>query len=200
MKTFKLWVEETSHKKKLYVLVGPPSIGKSTWIQSTFGSEKPYIISRDDIVDQVASSMGLTYDDMFSGSPDIKEANDIINKKLKDKINNATNQDRDIVVDMTNMSSWARKNALSAIQGKESEYEKIAVLFPFQGAEDIIKKVAAKRAAKAKAAGGSKTIPDAAFDRMFANYEDVSTSEGFDKIIHQDNRKILQNSLESTLD
>lgn len=192
MKTFKIWLEETSHKKKLYVLVGPPSIGKSTWIQQTFGSEKPYIISRDDIVDQVAGSMGLTYDDMFSQTPEMKAANDIINSKLKNRIDTASQQDRDIVVDMTNMSAFARKNALQA----GSDHEKIAVVFPFHGAENIIKRVAAKRAAKIKANGGSKTIPDAAFDRMFSNYQEISPDEGFDRVIHRDNREMLRKLVE----
>jgi len=190
MKTFSQWMNENSGKKKIFVLVGPPSVGKSTWIQSNF-PEKPYIISRDHIVDRVAKDMGLTYDDMFGQSPEIKAANDLINSKLQERINAATQQSRDIVVDMTNMSSYARRNALKAVAGRESEYEKIAVLFPFQGAEDVIKRVAARRAAEVKAQGGSKTIPDAAFDRMFANYEDISPSEGFDKVVHQDNRELL---------
>jgi len=58
--------EET--KKKIFVLVGPPSVGKSTWIQNTF-EETPYIVSRDDIVEQVSSSHGWTYDDMFATPP-----------------------------------------------------------------------------------------------------------------------------------
>ena len=40
--------------------------------------------------------------------------------------------------------------------------------------------------------GKSKTIPDAAFDRMFAAYMDVEPSEGFDEIINVDNREMLK--------
>ena len=40
--------------KKIYVLVGPPSVGKSTWIKNTFTDTKPYIINRDDLAEQVA--------------------------------------------------------------------------------------------------------------------------------------------------
>ena len=223
MLNFKKWLykENSKSKRKIFVLVGPPSVGKSTWIKNNF-IKKPYIINRDEIVDEIAASLGLTYDDMFMaptpnskiGDTDPKygkviqsppymtwqplsydklmKANNEINSILKDKINNAATSGENIVVDMTNMNSKARQNALNAIKGYENEFHKIAVVFPFQGAESIIKKVAAKRAKQIKDAGGSKNIPDVAFDRMFASYEDVKPEEGFDQIITQDNRKMLE--------
>jgi len=222
MKTFIQWLnEETLNKKNIFVLVGPPSVGKSTWIKNNF-TEKPYVINRDDIVDQVSSSLGLTYDDMFMAPPKdaqlgdsdpkygtvvkspafmhwqplsyskILEGNKIINDQLKQKFENAIHADSDIVVDMTNMNAQSRKNALNAVKGHEDKYRKIAVVFPFQGAEDIIKKNAAIRAAKIKSTGGSKTIPDAAFDRMFSSFQHVDSSEGFDEITEVDNRDTLK--------
>lgn len=222
MKTFVAWLQENNQeKKKIFVLIGPPSVGKSTWIKNTF-AEKPYIINRDNIVENIAKQMGLTYDDMFAApSPNanigdvnprygtviqspsymnwqplsydnILKANTTIGNILKDRINQATQQHRDIVVDMTNMSAKSRQNALNAIKGKESEYEKIAVIFPFHGSEDIIKRINKKRAEEIKAQGGSKTIPDVAFDRMFSTFEDVTAEEGFDQVIRQDNREMLR--------
>lgn len=47
-------------KKTIYVLIGPPSVGKSTWIKKTFTGVKPYIINRDDLVDEVAADFGMT--------------------------------------------------------------------------------------------------------------------------------------------
>jgi len=220
MKNFFQWVEDTEDKKKIFVLVGPPSVGKSTWIHNTFQDE-PYIINRDSIVDHVASSMNMTYDDMFMSPPsdaqigdydqkygrvipspsfmtwqplsyeNIKKANDTINQLLQDRVKNAVNSGQDIVVDMTNMNARARKSALEAVKGRENEYHKVAVVFPFHGAEEIIKKVAVKRAQEIKAKGGSKTIPDAAFDRMFSSFQKVSPDEGFDEIIQYDNRELL---------
>ena len=52
-----------SNRKKIYVLVGPPSVGKSTWVKDN--APDSYIISRDDIVEKVAGEYGWTYDDMF---------------------------------------------------------------------------------------------------------------------------------------
>jgi predicted kinase len=53
----------------IYLLIGPPSIGKSTYIKSAFDTSTTIIISRDDIVQDVALSYGLTYDDLFTFPP-----------------------------------------------------------------------------------------------------------------------------------
>lgn len=212
--------------KKIYVLVGPPSIGKSTWIKNTFKDQDYFTINRDDIVDNVADQNGWTYDDMFMLPPKdaeegymndkygtvvkspsymtwaplsydrVLQANNDVQKQFTDRVSSAKGKNI-IIVDMTNMNASARKGALKAIEGSESEYEKIAVVFNFKGAEDIIKKVAAKRAAQAKAAGKSKTIPDAAFDRMFGSFQDVDKdAEGFDEVIPVDNIAALKKTLD----
>ena len=211
----------SQEKKKMFVLVGPPSVGKSTWIQSTFDTQ-PYIINRDDLVEQVASEYGWTYDDMFAGPPadaelgdtdpkfgevvappaymtwassvysKVNEANGKVHSLFMDRVSGAVPSEQDIVVDMTNMNADARSRALNAIEGYRDEYQKIAVVFKFEGAEEAIKKVAGMRAQQALAMGKSKTIPPAAFDRMFNAYEPVSTGEGFDAIVDVDNREILQ--------
>ena len=38
-----------------------------------------------------------------------------------------------------------------------------------------------------KAQGKSKTIPPAAFDRMFSSFQEISTEEGFDEVVNVDN-------------
>ena len=58
----------SSEKKTIWVLVGPPSVGKSTWIKNNF-EQPPYVISRDDLVEVIASKLGWTYDDMFTAPP-----------------------------------------------------------------------------------------------------------------------------------
>jgi hypothetical protein len=215
-------LETTTEKKKIFVLVGPPSVGKSHWMKSTFGDSAPYVINRDDIVNQVAGGMGWTYDDMYvPPSKEAKEgdvdpkygavvkspsymtwqplsydkvaaANNEVHSLFTQRVAGANPSGQDIVVDMTNMNARAREGALKAIEGAEGEYEKIAVVFKFEGAEAIIKKVAAKRAAQAKAEGKSKTIPPEAFDRMFKSFQEIDSSEGFDEVISVDNTAALQ--------
>ena len=208
--------------KKIYVLVGPPSVGKSTWIKQTFVDIEPYVINRDEIVEQVAKTYGWTYDDLFVAplpdqgegdvsekygtvvkSPDfmtwqplsfdkILQANNKVQKLFSERVANAASSNQDIVVDMTNMSAGARKAALKPIEGREGEYKKVAVVFEFEGAEELILQIAQKRAEVAKQMGKSKTIPDSAMRRMFASYQKVTPNEGFDEVISVDNRKALQ--------
>jgi hypothetical protein len=218
--------EETTKNKKIFVLVGPPSVGKSTWIKNTFQDVEPYIINRDDIAESVASEYGWTYDDMFVAPPNDTEIGDQnekygevvkspsfmswqplsfskvleANNKVQNIFNNRVQKGKgkdNIVVDMTNMNANSRKRALDAISGSEDEYKKIAVVFNFQGIEDLIKKVAEKRAEVAKAMGKSKTIGPAVFDKMFASYREVSSDEGFDEIINIDNSESLKKALEN---
>ena len=212
--------EEGTKKRKLFVLVGPPSVGKSSWIASTFEHDKPYVINRDDIADQVAGEYGWTYDDLFVNPPDtlemgqedekygkvepapswmtwtkkvfskVMEANNKVQEIFNQKVSGISSSDQDVVVDMTNMNAGSRKGALKMIV--DADFEKIAVVFEFEGAEDFIKKVSEKRAEAAKRMGKSKTIPPEAFDRMFKAFARPSTSEGFDKIVSVDNRELLK--------
>ena len=214
--------------KSIYVLVGPPSVGKSTWIANNFKEERPYVINRDDLAERVASEYGWTYDDMFVTPPKgseigekserygdvvaspksvaqwsplsyskVVEANSKVAGLFNDLVRGAKGESN-IVVDMTNMNADSRRGALKAISGKEDEYKKIAVVFNFKGIEELIKKVASKRAEEAKRMGRSKTIGPEVFDKMFARYRDVSPDEGFDEIIDVDNTEALQNSLMDT--
>ena len=211
--------EAVEGRKKIFVLVGPPSVGKSHWIKETF-EDDIYTINRDDIVSNVADSMGWTYDDLFVPPPkgaqegDVDEkygsvvqspaymtwqplsydkvaaANAKVHELFTKRVSGAQPSGQNIVVDMTNMNAGARSRALQSIG--ENDYEKIAVVFNFEGAEDIIKKIAAKRGAEQKAQGKSKTIPPEAFDRMFKAFQQVSSEEGFDEIVSVDNREVLR--------
>ena len=224
LKRYNNFIKENlqNSNKTIYVLVGPPSVGKSTWIKQTFIDVDPYTINRDEIVEQVAKTYGWTYDDLFVAplpdqvegdvsekygtvvkSPEymtwrplsydkVLEANGKVDELFNKKVLEAKGQEN-IVVDMTNMNAGSRKGALKAIEGSEDEYRKIAVVFNFKGAEEVIKKVAQKRAEEAKRQGLSKTIPPEAFDRMFKSFQEVSPEEGFDEVINVDNTEKLKN-------
>ena len=213
---------EPGAKRKIYVLVGPPSVGKSNWINMNFNPGEAYIISRDKIAEDIAKSMGWTYDDMFEKPPagaklgdvdpkfgevvpspaymtwqplsysGVVEANKEIGRAFGARVAGAADSGQDIINDMTNMNAGSRKSALAAIKGREGEFEKIAVIFPFEGAESAVKRVAQWRAKKAKARGESKTVPPDAIDRMMGAYEPVTPEEGFDDVRVFDNRAKLR--------
>ena len=214
-------------KRKMIVLVGPPSVGKSTWIKSNFPNA--YIINRDDIAEKVASSYGWTYDDMFAKPPvdaqvgdsdekfgnvvaapswmtwaktvfdKVQEADGKVQQLMNSRVSGAHTSGEDVVVDMTNMNAGSRKSAMKAIEGNEGDYHKVAVDFKFKGAEDVIKKMAEKRAEAAQRMGKSKTIPPDAFDRMFSSYEEPTKSEGFDEIRAEDNIEDLKRALNESI-
>lgn len=215
--------DSDGEKRKMIVLVGPPSVGKSTWIKSNFPNA--YIINRDDIVEKVAASYGWSYDDIYVTPPSdaeigdvdekfgnvipapewmtwtktvfdkVQEANGKVQQLMNSKVSGANPSGQDIVVDMTNMNAGSRKSAMKAIEGNEDKYHKVAVDFKFKGAEDVIKKMAEKRAEAAQRMGKSKTIPPAAFDRMFSSYEEPTTAEGFDEVMSVDNIENLKRAL-----
>jgi len=209
-------IMENYDEKKIFILVGPPSVGKSTWIKKYFGADKPYVISRDDIVEDVAEKMGFTYDDLFEKpnidahigdmhdkygkvieSPPwmsftklsyqkIADANKSVIDLFDERVKNASGQ-KNIVVDMTNIGTISRKNILNKLSPISDGYKKIAVVFNFKGGEDIIKKMAQKRSEEYKSMGKSKTLPPEVIDKMFSNYQEIQNDEGFDEIIHVDN-------------
>ena len=209
-------------KRKIYVLVGPPSVGKSNWIDMNFKPGSAYIISRDVVAEDVAKSMGWTYDDMFEKPPKdaqigdvdpkfgevvrspsymtwqplsysgVVEGNKEIGSAFGALVAGAANSGKDIIIDMTNMNVGSRKGALAAIKGREEEFERVAVIFPFEGAEGAVKRVSQWRAKKAKERGESKTVPPDAIDRMMGAYEPVTPAEGFDDVRVFDNRAKLR--------
>lgn len=207
------------NRRTIFVLVGPPSVGKSTWIRDAF-EEEPYIINRDDIVNDVSSQMGWTYDDMFVTPPEgavvgetdekygevqksprwmswsptafskVMAANNQVQSLFGKRVSGASGSDKDIVVDMTNMNAGSRRGALKAAHG--DNFKKVAVVFEFEGAEDFIQKVSQKRAEAALRMGKSKTIPSDVIQKMFRAFQRPDASEGFDEIVSVDNRELLR--------
>jgi len=56
-------------KPRMIFLVGPPAVGKSTWVEKNISGEFS-ILNRDDIVEKVARESGVgTYDDMYKRPP-----------------------------------------------------------------------------------------------------------------------------------
>ena len=173
--------EETGAQKNIFVLVGPPSTGKSHWREQTFkGKDPPYVINRDDIATAVAGTMGWTYDDLFVGPAAVPPPGGI-------------------QVDESGvpLPPPANVHGKYGTEGADAgAYRKIAVVFKFEGAEELIKAVAEKRRIAAEKEGESKTIPPEVFDRMFKAFQTVDPGEGFDEVVSVDNIEGLQQYLD----
>jgi len=206
--------------KKIYVLVGPPSIGKTTWINQNFGDTPPYVISRDKVVEAIASAKNWTYDDLFVCPPksaklgdfDVKygevvrspeymtwqplsyshvvAANDRVETEFREKICEASGYDT-IVVDMTNLNKDARRRALKPIEGKEADYKKIAVVFRFDGAENTVLELSRLRSMVSAKNGRPKTVTEETVKRIIGSFENICGDEGFDNVMSVDNRSLL---------
>lgn len=82
---------------------------------------------------------------------------------------------------MTNMNANARKNALKYIEGKD--YFKRAVVFTMQESDlpELLRRMRS-RSEMIKNNGGSKTIGEDVVQRMVRSFQQISPSEGFDKV------------------
>jgi predicted kinase len=173
---------QNQDQKVIYVLVGPPSVGKSTWIRKQDFPADTKIISSDQIVEEIARENNMTYDDFFIAN----------RKELWAKHRSEfARQFRGIegfsvvVLDLTNLTIQGRKSLMDKISDID-ERKKVAVEFSFLGKEDLVRKRAAQRQQELLSQGQSKTIPDHVMDRMLKSYEPISSSEGFDEVVKVD--------------
>ncbi|MCK9445662.1 ATP-binding protein [bacterium] len=204
-------------KKKIYILIGPPSVGKSTWIKDYFKDESTYIINNDDVREEFAEKIGWTYEDTFvepskksivgyvhpkygeviktkKGKLKYSNVQDLLSKvsgKFKRLMREADGHEN-IVVDITNLTPGVRKKSLKIVG---TDYKKIAVVFNFKGSEKVVIMISEKRSNELAKVGKSKNISRYVFDMMFKSYQPVTKDEGFDEIINVDNIPSMYESL-----
>lgn len=104
--------------KKLYVMVGLPASGKSTYIDNISGDF--VILSTDNFLEKKAKELDSTYSIVYKKY--ISEAE----KELKNSLSFAVANDKDIVWDQTNLRVKKRKTILNSVP---KDYHKIAIEF-----------------------------------------------------------------------
>lgn len=153
----------------ILVLIGPPLVGKSTWIRENFISKDIdlNVISRDQLVVDLYGS-----DDYNKAFKEVnqKEVNDMLERSFIEASKNGDN----VIVDMTNLTSKRRKSTLNYFG---DEYQKVAVIFPPVDWEEI------KRRNEKREIEEQKTIPEHVIRNMLSSYQPVKEEEGFDKIV-----------------
>lgn len=148
---------------KVYMLIGVPGSGKSTWLANQEWAKDIPVVSSDKFIDEHAAKEGKTYNDVFADY--IKIATKLMeNQVLICKANNY-----DIIWDQTNTSAKSRKAKLAGLEG----YEKIAVFFPTPEKEELDKRLAQRV---------GKSIPANVMSSMIANLEVPTEEEGFKEI------------------
>lgn len=152
-------------KPVLYMLVGVPGSGKSTWVnQLTKNMDKYYIASTDRLLEIYASMRGATYDDVF------KENIGYAEKAMLTHVKDAIMYNYDIIWDQTNISRKSRAKKLAMIP---NTYNKIAVFFPTPETGELDRRLASRK---------GKTIPPYVIDGMVEMLEEPRMDEGFDTI------------------
>jgi len=173
--------QEDIQKKKLFVLIGPPGVGKSTWIKNNVQFNSSTVISRDAIVDRVAEENGLTYNDMWKNDPKIEELNKRISNMLQRNIEEAAKSEKDIIIDMTNMNVKTRKQWLNKFN--RNRFTRVAVDFMIDKSnmEKLIK-INQDRDEQLRTQGKSKKISRDVILSMLNRYERPTEEEGFDRV------------------
>jgi predicted kinase len=148
---------------KVYMLVGVPGSGKSTWIKNQTWPDNTVVVSSDRFIDDEAVRQGKTYSDIFDDY--IKVATRLMdNQVLIAKANNC-----DIIWDQTNLTAKSRKAKLAKLEG----YEKIAVFFRTPEPEVLAWRLENRP---------GKTIPWKVITDMSANIVEPTAEEGFKEI------------------
>jgi predicted kinase len=148
---------------KLYMLIGVPGSGKSTWISNQDWTKDIPVVSSDRFIDYHAAKEGKTYNDVFADY--VKIATKLMDNQVEIcKANNT-----DIIWDQTNTSVKSRKAKLAKLEG----YKKIAIVFKTPDKEELDKRLAQRV---------GKHIPTNVMESMIANLEMPSEEEGFEEI------------------
>lgn len=148
---------------KVYMLIGVPGSGKSTWLSSQEWAKDIPVVSSDRFIDAHAEKEGKTYNDVFADY--IKIATKLMdNQVLICKANGY-----DIVWDQTNTNAKSRAKKLAVLDG----YEKIAVVFRTPEKAEHDRRLASRV---------GKSIPDNVMQSMIENFEEPTEAEGFKEI------------------
>jgi predicted kinase len=156
----------------VYILIGPPGVGKSTWrAQHLKLNPETYTVSSDDLIEELAAIAGKTYNEMFHIA-DKK----IVEPTIHTLFRSAIQERKDIIVDRTNMTLKGRRRFLS---NTTKEYRKVAVVFSLPREE-------LDRRLEARESKTGKHIPPHVIDQMMASYI-VPTLDEFDEILVVEN-------------
>lgn len=150
------------------VLVGPPCVGKSTYLKKF---DYDFVISSDDIVEILCERAGIQYHDFFkySSNSDLKKQHQTIFKQLIIESKNFEH----VVWDLTNLTTKTRKRIFNYYP--QATFK--AVVFDFQGSESLILK---RNQLRFKQHG--KYVDEIVIKDMFLSYEPVSDDEGFNDV------------------
>jgi predicted kinase len=153
----------TQKQPKLYVLVGVPGSGKSTWVANQDWAKDCAYISTDKIVDDCAKKLGKTYSEVFD---DVMP--NAVNIMISEVVL-AKEQAQDIIWDQTSTTVASRKRKFNMLP----DYHAIAVVFCCPDLAELMRRLNSRP---------GKIIPLDVVEGMIKNFEVPSAEEGFKEI------------------
>jgi predicted kinase len=149
-------------QQKVFVLVGPPAVGKSTWTIKQMAPKTDVWISRDNIRFMLLQDS----EEYFAHEGKVKN---IFFGAIRN--NTFTSKDYDnVFIDATHLTPKSRRQTMNHIA---SDTYKIAVYF------DVPIEVALERNARRE---GRARVPENAIRNMYNSFRAPKISEGFDEI------------------
>jgi len=147
----------------LYMMIGVPGVGKSTWIkQQDWAQDDIAIVSTDSIVEQYAEQMGRTYNEVF------KEFMPTAVRLMANQVEQARDQGLNIIWDQTSTTKASRAKKLRMLP----EYHAIAVVFLTPDRAELDVRLSGRP---------GKHIPKKVVDSMIDGFE-MPTEEEFNEI------------------
>lgn len=148
---------------KLYVLVGVPASGKSTWISNQDWIDNCVIVSTDVYVEKFARRLKSSYSGVFEL---------VMNRAIRlmmRKVNKAKSENKDIVWDQTSTTVASRKRKFRVLPN----YYPIAVVFKTPDMLELTRRLNNRP---------GKVIPQKVMKDMIDNFVMPSLEEGFKEI------------------
>jgi predicted kinase len=156
------------------ILVGSSGSGKSTYAK-TLGQ---VICSTDKYVEEQASILGVSYDNAFK----ISQSTGIFKKFTKyfyEDIEYCIRNDKDFVIDRTNLGSEMRRSLISKLREMARKYGKTII---FKGVYFVTPENVIWQRLKHRKIIESKSIPAMLVKEQIEKYELPTIEEGFDHL------------------
>ena len=150
---------------KLYVLVGVPGSGKSTWIKNQIWAKDIPVVSTDRFVEKYAEEQGKTYSEVF------QEYMPIAVKLMANQALICQANSLDVIWDQTSTTVATRAKKIRMLPN----YYKIAVVFKTPSTAELQKRLASRP---------GKNVPWDVVSKMASQMEaePPTKEEGFDEI------------------